>query len=107
VSTPEQSAADLKFSHAGLFTIALSLVVFLGWQVKQSYELRTSLRQLITQRTTLLTEAEVKQARTSKQLEMFLNDVLILAKTDPQIKALADRFGIKRNAAPAPAPAAE
>lgn len=106
MSTPDQSA-DVKFSHAGLFAIALSMILFLGWQIKQSYEVRTSLQQLITQRTALLTEAEAKQARTSKQLEIFLNDVLILAKTDPQIKALADRFGIRRNAPPAPVPPAE
>lgn len=106
MSTPEQSA-DLKFSHAGLFTIALSLVIFLGWQIKQSYEVRSSLQQLIAQRTTLLSEAESKQARTSKQLEIFLNDILVLARTDSQVEAVSDRFGIRRNAVPAPVPASE
>lgn len=96
-----------KYSQAGLLLIGLSLVLFLGWQIKQSYQSRSSLQQLIAQRSTLLAEAEKKQASTSKQLEIFLNDILVLGKTDAQVKALAERFNIRRNATPPPAPAAE
>jgi hypothetical protein len=90
------------FTHGALLCVTLALAVFLGWQVKQSLAARNALRQAVDQRSILVNEAQATQARTAKQLEAFLSDLLVLAQNNPQAKAIVDRYGIRRNA-----PAAE
>ena len=77
--------------------LAASLLIFLGWQIKQSLAVRTVLNNAIEQRSVIITEAQANQARTAQQLESFLSDVLALAETNGQAKAVVDRYGIRRN----------
>lgn len=97
-------SSDNKFNQIAILLIAIALAVFLGWQIKQGLAARTVLKQAVEQRSILVTEAQANQARTAKQLEIFLTDLLTLAETNPQAKAVVDRYGIRRNA---PAQAAQ
>lgn len=89
-------SSDARFNHAAIFLIAVALAVFLGWQIKQSLAARAVLQEAIEQRGVIVSEAQANQARTAKQLEVFLTDLLALAETNPQAKALVDRYGIRR-----------
>ncbi len=98
MSTEKKVSSDSLFTQGAILMIALSLAVLLGWQINQSLSARGKLKQAVEQSTVLVSEAQANQARTARQLEVFLSDLLTLAQTNPQAKAIVDRYGIRRNA---------
>jgi hypothetical protein len=108
-------------AHVPIALLALAIAVFLGaqigvvyrasdtvrWQIanleKQEGDLKAAQKQvddLVEQRAELVREAD----RIGQQYNALLNDVLELAREDPEVEAVARKWGIQRKATP---PAAE
>jgi hypothetical protein len=79
-----------------LVLLALSMATFLGWQVMLSQRQHTALLQLAGQQTLLVGQAK----QTESRLQAMMMDLLTLSKTDPNAKAIVNKFGIKYNPAP-------
>jgi hypothetical protein len=84
-------------NQAALTLLSLATLLFFGWQLSKTRELKSQLETANEQRAVLIEQATSAQLTTSQQLEAFLSDLLVLAETDPQAAALAERYQIRRN----------
>ena len=82
-----------------LCLMALSLGCFLGWQVTTAARQYIGLMRIADQQT--LQAGQVAQAES--KLQAMMMDLLELSKTDADARAIVGKYGIKFNAAPAPA----
>lgn len=85
-----------------LTLLASALLLVLSWQVFLSLQVRSNARAQFEQRKQLVEQSTKVQGG----LENLVNDLLKLAETDKDAKAVVDKYGIRRNP-PAGAPAAK
>lgn len=77
-----------------LCLMALSFVVFLGWQlIAGIQQYRGSLR-MVEQQAIVAKQA----AQTEAKLQAMMTDLLLLAKTDAEAQAIVAKYGIRLNA---------
>lgn len=81
-----------------LCMIALSLTVFFGWQVTVAVRQYVDLLRLQDRQA----ELSVQAAQAEGKLQAVMIDLLKLAKTDSDAKAIVNKYGIKFNPAAAP-----
>ena len=79
--------------------MALSLALFLGWQVTAAARQYIASLQLADQQAVLVGQA----AQAESKLQAMMMDLLELAKTDADAQAIVGKYGIKFNPAPASA----
>jgi hypothetical protein len=84
-----------------LVLLALSFIVYLGWQVSNASTQRGQLENLITRQDPAVNQS--KQLQTS--LGKLAGDLLQAAQTDDTARRIAEKYGIKENGA-APSDAA-
>jgi cell division protein FtsB len=77
-----------------LSIVCLSLFIVLAWQMVMSLQARSNLRAQFEQRKQLVEQS----TRAQGSLEAFVNDLLTLAETDKDAKALVEKYQIRRNA---------
>jgi|APCry1669188910_1035180.scaffolds.fasta_scaffold08753_3 hypothetical protein len=87
----ERVALFTPFWPLGL--MAISLVVFLGWQVVAAAQQYISLVRLSDQQAVLTSQAT--QAET--KLQTMMMDLLKLSLSNPEAKAIVNKYGIKFN----------
>jgi hypothetical protein len=85
-----------------LTLLAVSFTILLGWQIFLSLQARANARAQFEQRKQLVDQSTKVQGG----LEVLVNDLLTLAETDRDAKAIVDKYQIRRNP-PASAPAAK
>ena len=83
-----------------LVLLAVSLTLVLGWNVAQAWQQHNAGKQALNQQIGLLKQA----ATTERNLQVMLTDLVNLARTDSQARAIVDKFQIKYNEPAAPAP---
>lgn len=76
-----------------LCLMALSLVIFLGWQLNAGLQQYRVSRQMIEQQAVLANQA----AQTESKLQAMMTDLLRLAKTDAEAQAIVAKYNIKLN----------
>ena len=74
-----------------LVLMAVSLALVLGWNVAQAWQQLRAEKQAQNQQIGLLQQA----ATTERNLQAMLTDLVVLAHTDPQARAIVDKFQIK------------
>lgn len=79
-----------------LCIMALSLAVFMGWQVTTAAQQYFALLRLADQQTVMTGQA----AQAESQLKALMMDLLQLSKTDADARAIVSKYGIKFNPAP-------
>ena len=83
--------------------VTVSLISILTWQVTVANEVKDHVTQLRDQQVKLVEQSKRMQAG----LQKFARDLVDLSKSDPDAKAIVDKYGISINApAGAAAPAA-
>lgn len=85
-----------------ILLLILSVAVVLIWQVNNIAQQRSALQIGIGQ----LQEPTRQSQQFQGNLQRFLTDLLELAKTDPQAKAVVDKYGIRQQAPVSPTPPA-
>ena len=100
MSSPEENT-NLFTPFWPLCLMALSLACFMGWQVTAAARQYIGLVRLADQQTLQTGQA----AQAESKLQAMMMDLLELAKTDADARAIVSKYGIKFNAAPAPASA--
>ena len=78
-----------------LCLMAVSLAVFLGWQVTMAARQYVALLRLADQQTVLAGQA----AQAEGKLKAMMMDLLELSKTDADARAIVSKYGIKFNPA--------
>ncbi|MFA5044064.1 MAG: hypothetical protein WC381_02275 [Kiritimatiellia bacterium] len=86
-----------------LCLMALSLAVFLGWQVTIAAQQYIGLVRLADQQT--FQAGQAMQAE--KKLQAMMMDLLDLSKTDAEARSIVVKYGIKFNPAKPPVPPPE
>ena len=81
-----------------LVLMAVSLALVLGWNVAQAWQQHRAGKQAQDQQVSLLQQA----ATTERNLQVMLTDLVNLAATDPQARAIVDKYQIKYNEPTAP-----
>ena len=76
-----------------VFLLALSLVIFLGWQTTQSVRQYIASIRLADQQALLAGQA----TQTEANLQAMMMDLLKLSQTDADAKAIVAKYGIKFN----------
>jgi hypothetical protein len=104
-SNPSGDASRSAFLPVTL--CALALLLFFVWQFVLVWKNKSAIKVQVTQR-----DQMVGQARTAQsELQRICMDLLELGKTDPEAKAIAEKYGISFTppaaGAPTPAPAAK
>jgi hypothetical protein len=79
-----------------LTLVSASLLIILSWQIYLSLQTRSNARAQFEQRKQLVEQSTKVQGG----LENLLNDLLTLAETDKDAKAVVDKYQIRRNAPP-------
>ena len=99
---------NTREENSALFTpfwplclMALSLAAFLGWQVMAAARQYIALVRLADQQTSMASQA----VQAESKLQAMMMDLLEIAKTDADARAIVGKYGIKFNPAPAPASA--
>ena len=83
--------------------VAVSLCSILGWQIRVASQVQEHGAQLRDQQVKVVEQSKRMQAG----LQKFARDLIEVAKTDADAKAIVDKYGISVNSpAPAAAPAA-
>lgn len=80
-----------------LALLSASLLIILSWQIFLSLQTRTNARAQFEQRKQLVEQSTKLQGG----LETLVNDLLTLAETDKDAKAVVDKYQIRRNTPPA------
>lgn len=73
--------------------VAISLVVFLGWQVTVAAQQYIALVRLADQQTALANQAVQAEVK----LQAMMMDLLMLSLSNPQAKAIVNKHGVKFN----------
>lgn len=87
--------------------VAVSVMIFLGWQLSIAVQQRRALQQLAGQQAVLTSQA----AQIEGQFQSMMTELVRLSATDPYAKAIVVKYRIAFNPAPqaalppAPAPA--
>jgi hypothetical protein len=76
-----------------LCLMALSLAIFLGWQVSNAVRQYLSLMRLGDQQTLLTGQAQ----QTETKLQAMMMDLLELSKTDAEARTIVNKYKIKFN----------
>jgi hypothetical protein len=76
-----------------LFMLAVSLTVFLGWQVTASVQQYIASLRMQDQQAALTEQA----AQAETKLQTMMMDLLELAKKDPEARAIVGKYNIKFN----------
>lgn len=76
-----------------LCLMALSLVIFLGWQVNAGLQQYRAALRMVDQQAVLANQA----AQTESKLQAMMTDLLLLAKTDAEAQAIVVKYSIKMN----------
>lgn len=77
-----------------IILLAISIVAFFSWQLKGISDQRNALQNTIAR----LQEPTKQSQQVQSSLQQIATDLLDLAKTDPQAKAVVDKYGIRQNA---------
>ena len=101
---PQPTAIDRRFNaFVPLVLVAVSVIVILGWELGVGSQARSNGRQLREQQTKLVEQA--KQIQTG--LEKIARDLVEVARTDDDAKAIVTKYNINiSNAMPGASPAA-
>lgn len=83
--------------------LALSMVLFLGWQVATAAQQYTALLRLADQQNVLAGQA----TQAESNLKALMMDLLKLSKTDADARSIVSKYGIKFNPAPEAVPPVE
>lgn len=83
--------------------VALSLAVFLGWQVSLSVRQYIGLVRVAEQQELL----EVQAVQAEAKFQSMVMDLMTLAKTDMDARKIVTKYGIQFNPPPSPAQPAE
>ena len=85
------------------FMAALSLIIFFGWQVTTIVQQRRLLGSLIDQQTVLINQA----AQVEGAFKAMMTDLVALAATDADARAIVSKYRISFNSAAQPGLPAE
>lgn len=77
--------------------VSLSLCILLGWQIFNALQTRKSWQAQYDQRKELVNQS----AKVQGGLETMVNDLLTLAETDKDAKAIVEKYQIRRSTPPA------
>jgi hypothetical protein len=98
-------------SFLPLTLISLSVIFFFVWQLKMISENRTNLQtnkskleDFVSNNSQKVLDQETKAKQVESSLEKLVMDLLEAAKTDPDAKAIVNKYNIKQQA-PAATPA--
>lgn len=101
MNTP--SAPGVFSAFLPLCLVSLSVAIFMGWQVSLGIEQRQELIRMGERQKSLASQA----AQTESQLQALMMDLLRLAETDKDARAIISKYNIRFNPpADAAAPAA-
>lgn len=90
----QESAPPATFSpFLPMALVTVSVLIFLGWQTAQSVRQHATLIRLSDRQELLASQA----AQTENQLQALMMDLLQLAKTDEDARAIAAKYNIKFN----------
>lgn len=101
---PSQDGADYISPFLPVLIGSLALVILLGYQLTIIFGQRSGLQKQITQQTEVVTRA----VQTQNELQRVVMELLALAETDADAKAIITKYKIASSTppqAPAPAPA--
>jgi hypothetical protein len=95
---PENGAASFS-AFLPLCLLSLSLVIILGWQMTVSVQQYIATIRMADQQGVMADQA----AQTERKLQAMMTDLLQLANTDPEAKAIVTKYRIKMNGMDKPA----
>ncbi len=94
IQTAEPAASNPLFWPFCI--LALSLILLLGWQLSLGMRQRTALEQQIAQRADVVRQSQMLQG----QLQKIAMDLIALGESDPEAKAIVQKYGIARQPNP-------
>ncbi len=80
-------------SFLPVLLLNVALLILLTWQVVLSVQTRSNTKSMVEQRQQLVTQSTALQGN----LERLVNDLLELAETDSDARAVVEKYQIRRN----------
>ena len=90
----ENSTSPQTSPFIPLTLIGAAVIILMVWQLLLAWNTRSNLRTQFEQRKILVQQSEVVQGN----VQSLISDLLNLAETDPQAKAIVTKYKIQRSA---------